>query len=151
MADRYSGISGSVAVGTNKALLNLISAATVRPHLYDLIAGCVATPADAATNFQVVRTTAIGTEGSGFTPTKLDPGSPASLCDIGQGVFSAEPTKTANSAILSFSMNQRATFRWVAAPGGELIAPATAGNGLAVESLSSTVATAHEATIHWNE
>lgn len=151
MADRYHGLSGSVAVGANKGLWNLISAATVRPRIYDLNVGCVAAPADAATNFQVVRTTAVGTEGSGFTPTKLDPGSPASLCDIAQGVFTAEPTKTANSEVLSFSMNQRATFRWVAAPGGELIAPATANNGLCLESLSSTVATAHESSLHWNE
>ena len=151
MADRFFGLSGSVAVGTNKALWNLISATTVRPRVYDIVVGCVATPADLGTNFQVVRTTAVGTEGSGFTPTALDPGSPASLCDIAQGVFTAEPTKTASSSILSFSMNQRATFRWVAAPGGELVAPKSANNGLCLESLSSGGTTAHESMVHWNE
>lgn len=148
---RYAGKSGSVAVGTNKTLLSLISAATIRPRLYDLVIGSVATPADAATHFAVMRMTAVGTEGSGFAPTALDPADPASLADCGQGVFSVEPTITANSELLDFSMNQRATFRWVASPGGEIVAPATASNGLVVRSLSSTVTTAHEVSIHWEE
>lgn len=148
---RYFGQSGSVAVGTNKALLNLISAATIRPSIFDVVVSSVASPADTTTAFQIVRTTAVGTEGSGFTPTALDPADPASLADIGQGVYGAEPTKTASSAVLSFSVYQRATFRWVAFPGGELVAPATANNGLCLESLSSAGATAREAMIHWDE
>lgn len=151
MADRYGGKSGSVAVGTNKTLLSLISAATVRPRLYEFNIGCVATPADGATHWAIMRMTAVGTEGSGFTPTKLDPGSPASLCDCGQGVFGVEPTITANSEMWDQSINQRASWRWVAAPGGEIIAPATAANGLVLRALSSTGTTAHEASFNWNE
>jgi len=150
MARRYFG-HGSAAVGTDLHIINLISAATIRPAIYDLVAGCVATPADGATAFEVVRTTAVGTEASGFTPTALDPANPASLADIGVGVYSVEPTVTANSEILKFSVNQRATFRWVAAPGGELVAPATASNGLGTRSSSSTGTTAHEVMIHWEE
>lgn len=152
MADRYAGHAVGVASGAAKALWNLISAATVRPRLYDIIVGTVATPADLAVLFAVIRTTAVGTEGSGFTPTALDPGSPASLCDIGVGVFGAEPTKTANSEVLHIPMNQRASFRWVAAPGGELIAPATADNGLCLQTESvSSGTTAYDSSLHWNE
>ena len=152
MSERYHGRSGSVAVGTNKALLNLFNGGTAqRGRVYDLVLGCVATPADAATHFQGVRSTAVGTEGAGGTPTGLDPASPAAAYDIGMGAFSVEPTKTASSAVFGVSMNQRATFRWVAAPGGEFVLPATANAGMAVESLSSTVTTAHECGIWWEE
>ena len=148
---RYHGKSGPVAVGTDKTLLSLISAATIRPRLYDLLIGSVATPADAATRFAGMRMTALGTEGSGFTPTALDPADGASRADCGQGVFGGEPTITANSELLELSMNQRATVRWVAAPGGEIVAPASANNGLVIRSLSSTVTTAHEVSMHWIE
>ncbi len=151
MARKYFGQSGSVASGANKGMWNLISAATIRPHVYDIEIGSVATPADQAAAFQLVRTTAVGTEGSGFTPTALDPANPASLADIGQGVFSGEPTKTADSALRSLPQNQRASNRWVAAPGGELIAPATASNGLCLETLSSTSTQAHQSMVHWTE
>jgi hypothetical protein len=150
MAERFHG-HVSCAVGTAKGLLNLISAATVRPRIYDILLGCKATPADLATQFTVIRTTAVGTENDGFTPTNLDPDGPASLCDFGRGAFSIEPTKTANSELLALSMNQRASVRWVAAPGSELIAPATANNGLCLQSAASTGTTAHEGAILFEE
>ncbi len=151
--ERYHG-HGSVAVGTAKGLLNLFRSAatpTSRAKICELNVGCVAAPADAATQFAVIRTTAAGTEGSGFTPVNLDPGGPVSTSDFGVGVFSVEPTKTGSSELLVFSVNQRATFRWVAAPGGELILPATQNNGACLQSVSSTVVTAHEASILFEE
>lgn len=150
MARRYNGIA-SAAVGTNKTILTIISAATIRPRLFDLIVGSVATPADQATKFHVQRFTAVGTEGSGFTPVALDPGDPTSLADCGAGVFGVEPTYTANAVLLQFSVNQRATFRWVAVPGGEIIAPATANNGLGSKSSSATGTAAHEVNMQWEE
>ncbi len=150
MGRRYTGI-GSAASGANKTALNLISAATIRPALYDLVIGSVATPADAAVKWYVQRTTAVGTEGSGYTPVALDPGDPASLADYGVA-HSSEPTYTANAVLLQISMNQRNTFRWVAAPGGELIAPATANNGLGCKTASvSTGTTAYEVVMFHEE
>lgn len=150
MGRRYHGF-GSAAVGTNLTLVTLISAATIRPRLYDLLLGCAATPADQATKFTLIRCTAAGTAGSSFTPIALDPGDPASLATVGQGVFSVEPTYTANSNLLVVDVNQRATVRWVAAPGGELVAPATASNGIGVRSLAGTGSATHEAAMHWEE
>jgi len=151
--EKYSG-QGSCAIGTAKAILNLFRAAatpTSRAKIYDLVVGSVATPADAATKFSINRTTAVGTEAAGFTPVNLDPDGPASASDFGVGAFSAEPTKTANAELLVFSMNQRATFRWVAAPGSELVLPATQNYGACLQSVSSTVTTAHEATVFFEE
>jgi len=153
MSERYHG-HGSCAVGTTKGILNLFRTAatpTSRARIYDILLGCKTTPADAATQFTVVRTTAVGTENDGFTPVNLDPAGPAAASDFGRGAFSAEPTKTANSELLALSMNQRASVRWVAAPGGELILPATQNNGACLQSAASTVTTAHEASIFFEE
>ena len=149
MGRRYTGV-GEAAVGTNKTVLNLISAATIRPKLYDLVVACGATPADLATIFHLERFTAVGTEGSGFTPLALDPGDPASLADYGVA-HSAEPTYTASEILMKLSMNQRATIRWVAAPGGELVAPASANNGIGLQSQSSGGTAQHEATMYHEE
>ena len=150
MGRRYTG-NGSAASGANKTCLILISAARIRPALYDLVIGSVATPADAAVKWHVQRTTAVGTEGSGFTPIALDPGDPASLADYAVA-HSSEPTYTSNAVLLQISMNQRNTFRWVAAPGGELIAPATANNGLGCKTSSvSTGTTAYEVVMFHEE
>jgi hypothetical protein len=42
-----------------------------------------------------------------------------------------EPTFTANTSQWAAGMNQRATHRWVAYPGQELVIPATTAAGLA--------------------
>lgn len=146
MGRKYSG-NGSAAVGTNKTILTLISATTIRPRLTDLVIGCGATPADLATIFHLERFTAAGTEGSGFTPLALDPGDPAALADYGVGVFGAEPTYTAAAVLMTLSMNQRATFRWVPSPGHEFVAPASAANGIGLQSQSSGGTAAHDVTM----
>ncbi|MGE0289374.1 MAG: hypothetical protein AB7I42_24270 [Bradyrhizobium sp.] len=143
---------GSVAVGTDKTLITLNATAAVRPRIYEIMIGCKATPADAASHFTVGRITALGTEGSGFTPVELDPANPAAIADFGVGVFSVEPTYTANKELWSCSMNQRATVRWIANRESDmLVAPATANNGLGLKSKTSTVTTAHEASIYYEE
>ena len=153
MGEKYSG-NGSAAIGTALAILNLFrtaAAPTSRARIFEILVGCSAAPADAATNFAINRTTAIGTEGSGFTPVNLDPVGPAAASDFGVGVFSVEPTKPANAVLLAFALNQRATFRWIAAPGCELILPATQFYGACLQSVASTVVTAHNGCILFEE
>lgn len=146
----YSGV-GSAAAGTDLTILTLISAATIRPALFEIIVGSVTAPADQATLLSVMRFTAVGTEGSGFTPTPNDPVNPAALSDVGVGVFSLEPTYTASSDQLHIAVNQRNTFRWIAQEGRELVAPATASNGLGLRSKSSTATPTINATLRWQE
>jgi hypothetical protein len=144
---RYAG-KGAAATGTDKTILALVSAATIRPALYDLVIGSGSTPADAAVKFHLERFTAVGTEGSGFTPLALDPDDAAARADYGVGVYAAEPTYTAGGILLAISVNQRATFRWVAAPGSEFKAPATANNGIGLQSQAvSTGTPTYEATM----
>ena len=143
----YSGVADGVAVGTDKTVLTLISATPIRPELIEFFLSCNATPADLSTLFHLERFTAVGTEGSGFTPHAIDPISPAADADYGVGVFSAEPTYTANAILWSKAFNQRNTLRWAAvAPGAGFIAPATANNGLGLQSQASGGTAGHNVT-----
>ncbi len=154
MAEKYSTRVASVASGTNKTLINLFHAAatpTNRGRISDVIVGSVATPADQAADFLINRTTAVGTEGSGLVPNNLDSGGPAGDIDSGLGVYTAEPTYTAAKQLLAFQVNQRATFRWVAAPGYELIMTATQNNGAGIKTVSSTSTQAHGAQLFFEE
>jgi hypothetical protein len=78
--------------------------------------------------------TAAGT-GTASTPNPLDPADVACLTTSVIN-YSAEPTVTANSSVFALSINQRASYRWVAAPGSEFVWPSTATNGLVCRALS---------------
>lgn len=145
------GASGSAAVGTNKANITIIGGTAVRLIVYDVVIGSAATPADQASRFQVQRFTASGTgAASPPTPEPLDSADVAALATTKHGAFTVEPT-LAGKPYLNISLNQRATFRWVADPSRGFKPPATADNGIAVNCLSGTGSAAHEASIVWEE
>ena len=148
MARRYS-IDGRDTNTDDTTILALTSAATIRPKVYDIVCGAYGTPADYAAEYLIQRYTAAGTS-TGVTPQALDPGDPASLASAGEA-HSGEPTYTANAILLAFAKNARATFRWVAAPGGELVLPATAANGVGVRVESVSSAYTEQFTIHYAE
>ena len=148
MARRYSTVH-ETAAGTTLTILAVVGVTTTRAWIYDIIVGSDATPADVATQFDVQRGTVSGT-GTSVTPRALDPGNPAALLTSEGGTFTGQ-TKTANSAMLSFGLNQRATFRWVAVPDGELVVPATADNWIGIESIASGGTPNINATISWQE
>lgn len=149
---RSYAIVGQGAAGTNKTILTLVGATTIRPEVFYLLIGSDDTPADAAYEFSVNRITAAGTAGSSVTPQALDPGDPASLATSGSGVFSGEPTYTSAANLLMVGMNQRATFQFFAHPDHPLKIPATASNGLGVRCISASTGTANiNSTIHFRE
>lgn len=121
------------------ASLGTIGAGATRPRRgkwYDLVLGSEASPADNAFLYIVQRCTALGTSTS-VTLQPLDPADAATEELAGQN-HTIEPTYTANLIVLTVPLNQRATFRWVAAPGGELVFPATASNGLGIQTPTSS-------------
>ena len=129
---------------------NVIADAT-RPRrgkFYDLVFGSEASPADNPFLWQVQRCTTAGTATS-VTPQALDPADAATESDAGEN-HTIDPTITAGAILLSVALNQRATFRWVAQPGCEVIYPATASNGLAVRTPTSS-AVAITATVYYIE
>lgn len=150
MARGYSAIGSSASASTNHTVVNVIAATTVRPCVFDIVPGNHATPADQSALFFLGRFTAVGTAGTNPTPQALDPAAVAATATAGQG-HSAEPTYTAGATLLQLPLNQRATFRHVASPGYEFIAPATASNGLGWYLSTSTAALIADATIFWYE
>lgn len=148
MAERFT-TWGETAVGTDKTITNLfnpVAAPLTRARVYDISVGCSASPADQATKFKYGRTTALGTEGTGFAPVNLDSTGPAGEYDSGYG-HSAEPTYTASKELLVFGLNQRATFRWVSAPESELVLPATQNAGAGLKSSAGTGTAVHQASV----
>lgn len=117
---------------------NIIADATRprRGRVYELVFGSEATPADNPFLWQIQRCTTAGT-GTSITPVAVNPADAATEADAAYN-HTIAPTLTANAFVLSVALNQRATFRWVANPGEELIYPATASNGLAVITPTSS-------------
>lgn len=127
---RYS-VDGSQAVASaaDTTLTITCDGTTVRRNkVYDFTVGSEATPADNALTHTCQRCTAAGTS-TAVTPQPLDPADAAALTDSGEN-HTVEPTYTANEILWKIAANQRATYRWVAAPGSELVLPATAANGV---------------------
>jgi hypothetical protein len=122
--------------GSYKTVLDVFatSGALRRGKVFDVLIGTNGTPADNFLQWDISRMTADGT-GTAVTPNPLDPADVAALATA-KNNYSAEPTITANSSLFNVGVNQRASYRWVAAPGSELLFPAVAGNGLALRALS---------------
>lgn len=148
MARRYS-IDGQDTNTAATTILELRSTTAIRPEIYDLISGSDATPADNAAEYNLQRTTTAGTS-TAVTPQALDSGDPAATATAGEA-HSAEPTYTAAAILLNYMHNQRATFRWVAAPEGEIVLPAAA-NGVGVQSITVAGSAVNTGvTIHYAE
>jgi len=137
--------SASLSVG------NIIADAT-RPRrgkFYDLTFGSEAGPGDFAFLWQIQRCTTAGTS-SAVTPQALDPADAATESDAGEN-HTIDPTLTANAILMSEPLNQRATYRWQAVPGKELVYPATASNGLAVRTPTAGALVAITGRVHYEE
>lgn len=132
------GTQQSVAT-TPKTLLATYGSTTspTRGKVYDLLIGTNGTPADNTTEWDIPRTTGTSSGGTTATPQALDPADAAatSLITVNS---TTEGTITANSDLFYVGINQRASYRWVAAPGSELVWPATSCNGLVLRVKSAS-------------
>ena len=84
--------------------------------------------------YDISRQTAAGTS-TAVTPNPLDSATRAAGT-VGSANFTAEGTVTAASSVLYIPVNQRASYRWVAVPGSELVIPATNLAGFAIRARS---------------
>lgn len=136
-----------------KTLLSLTAAtgATTlrRGWIYDIMVGADGTPADNSITYKVDRQTDVGT-GTAGVGSPLDVGDAAGLL-VETANNTIEPTVTAATQMFELAVNQRASYRWVAAPGGEVIVPATNTAGLGVRAKSSAYTSTTTATVHYWE
>ncbi len=150
--------ASNINAGTQQAMaaayktLIALTAATAtlrRFKIYDVIFGTNGAPLDNYMEADISRQTAAGTS-TALTPVPLDPGDTAAGT-VGAANFTVEGTITAASSQLYFGYNQRASFRWVAAPGSELVAPATNLAGFAIRQRSGGYVGTATATVWISE
>jgi hypothetical protein len=132
------GGSQQAVAATYKTLVSMFATtgSLRRGKMYDILIGTNGTPADNFVEWNVSRMTADGT-GTAITPNALDPADAAALA-TSKANYTVEGTVTSNSSLFYVGVNQRASYRWVAAPGSELVYPASANNGLVVQARSSS-------------
>lgn len=128
---KYSVDASAASLAASTSVLGLDGTTTTRGKLYDVVVGSNATPADNAVDFQIRRFATSNGTGTAVVPVTLDPADGAAEID-GTATYTGSPSFTANAEVLRWSQNQRATFRWVAAPGGEIVIPATSDSGIAL-------------------
>ncbi len=96
----------------------------------------VTAPADNAVLHTVQRFSASGTD-TAVVAARLDLADAESDENCGVN-HSSDPTYTATEELLQVGLNTRATFRWVAAPGGMLVLPATNEAGVGWHSVHAS-------------
>ena len=119
------------------ALLGLSCVTTTqvrRFKIYDLLIGTNGTPADNFIEWDISRITAASTT-TVLAAQPLDSADAAAVTNatVNSSTFG---TITSGSNVFYVGVNQRASYRWVAAPGSELVAPATSSNGFQLRSRS---------------
>ena len=128
---RY-GTTPNATLSTTKTFASLVAAGASqrRSKTIDIICGIDGTPGDTAVRYQFQRCTAGGTN-TAVDCVALDPADAATTMVAGRN-HSVEPTYTASTVFLQIVFNQRSTVRWFAAPGEEIVTPATASNGYGI-------------------
>lgn len=155
----------SLAVWGNSSATGATNGAGMyrRGKLYDLLIGTNTSPADNYLEFDCTRitlgTTPTGATGTGVSSLSsnfgLDP------ADLGGHVnwvsinSTGEVGIAATTEVWYLGINQRASYRWVAAPGSELVWPAvssaTASGGLAARARSGAYTGTATLTGLWQE
>lgn len=120
-----------------------------RFKIYDILIGTNGTPADNYVEWDVSRVTTNSTATT-LTPQPLDMADATSLTTttVNSSTFG---TITTGSNVFYVGVNQRASYRWVAAPGGELVSPATSSAGFQLRVRSGAYTGTATGTIHFEE
>lgn len=144
-------------IGANKGAASVQSVAIVvaaaasmrRAKIYDWQFGCGASPADNSFTWIAQRCSTAGT-GAALTPNSVDAADTLASTIVCKDTTTVDPTLTAGAFGARVPLNQRASFRWVSSPYGELIVPATASNGY-IFGLTAATTTSFDAGIGFEE
>lgn len=132
------------------SVLSYQSATTIRPRFFEFIVGTTGAAADNAIEYRFGRFDTADGAGDTLTPAALDQADPVAL-GVAQGNHGTEPTYVANEESVIVGINQRATFRWIASPGREFVAPATATEGFGLVGFNGTYVGLYTGTMFWEE
>lgn len=123
------------------------NAAPRRFKIYDLLIGTDGVPADNELEWLVSRVTTNSTA-TAFTPQPLDPADAAATT---VATVNSSTAGTTGAGMFYLGMNQRASYRWVSAPGSELVSPATSSAGFQVLARSIGYTGTATATVYFEE
>ncbi len=143
-----TGSQDAVTATPGDSALAIEGGTDQRPQIYDWTTGFGGTPGDLAISFRVQRTSAAST-GTSVTAEPLDADDPAARATVNEDV-TVEGT-LAGVAIFEQIINQRATYRWVAAPGGEIVIPATANAGVSFAAFHASYVQEHSVSAHFTD
>jgi hypothetical protein len=134
---RYN-LTGTIAVmaSSYKSALSIAATATSVATIYDFSVGTSGTPADNSTQWEAIRMSGTVGTSTASTPNPLEANDGAATC-IGATNYTAEQGTPGTILFGPLDLNMRATYRWVAAPGGELYTPPTAANTINLRSQSA--------------
>ena len=126
---KYGVLLEKATLSTTVGLGALINpgASPRRFAIGDLNFGSQSAAGDGTIQLEVNRSTTAPT-GTAITPAQLDMADPASIMVANENL-TVQGTNTAGVIPYGDAQNQRATFRWVARQGEEIIAPATINAG----------------------
>ena len=154
----------TVGVGSSVSASGFPSGGAVSPYnprrgkIYDLLVGTNGTPADNAMIWDVSRIGAAGMLSSQAYTGALSSVSSAFALDAADGLTAAwivanSTTETSTYAISLWNVgvNQRASYRWVAAPGSELVYAATSSAGLGLRAQSPGYTGTVTGTLYFQE
>ena len=149
---RYSASGSQNLASSAITALTIASQSTVhRNIIYDIVIANVGSPADLVTLHTIQRITNPNAANcTAVTPSLLDLADRAAQSACGEN-HTAEPTYTSNQELMEIPLNPRATFRWVAAPGGELITPATNNAGIGAKAVHASADTEWRVGCMWEE
>ncbi len=150
---KYSVVGQDTNTG-GTTLLYFVNGATspTMLRLSEVIIGSDAAPADNASEFTIRYVTdENGTpNGNAVTPRPIIRGDRAALSNAVEAP-TGEPTYTGTVNLLMFGLNQRATFRWIAAPGYEFTSAAAEDEGFALFCVGTSGAVNTNCTMLYEE
>lgn len=120
-----------------------------RGKVYDILIGTNGTPADNELEWSVGRLTAPSTS-SLVVANPLDPADAVAASGTIAN-STTEGTFTSSGEVWYVGVNQRASYRWVAAPGSELVWAATSSAGLGLRSRSAGYTGTATGTLYFQE
>ena len=125
----------------------------VRFKVFEINSGfTLASPADILLSVRLHRFVTADGAGAARTPNPLDPADGACSA-AGISAHTTEPTTyTSNEEVWGpLGQHMRATYRWVAAPGKEIVVPNTASVGVGLVASHASSNPIHTGTLYFNE
>jgi hypothetical protein len=155
-----SGQQTLTSVADSAVTVSSNTATVQRNWIYEINMGNVGTPADLVSIYLIGKITANNSaNATAVTPTLLDEADRAAQAQAFSN-HTGEPTYQAGTVALNIPtqgdllrvpLNHRATYRWVAPPGGEFVCPAVTGDGVGGKSGHASATTDYMIGMHWIE